>query len=261
MWTVRGPDSISPSQLTLYLTCSLKYRFEYIDRLPKAFRSASLALGTAIHAALQWLHNHRKTGRNPPLDEVLRVFDADWYAQSSAIEILGEEGGDALRLKAKELLSAYYHLPAKPIRGVEIPFQVPLVNPATGEILDLPLRGRIDLIEGEDEIVDFKTPKATPPLDGLPDNLQLTAYAYAYQILFGRPAKELRLMHLVKTKRPKIEEQKTWREPEDYERLFNVANEVLKGIRAGIFIPNRGCWLCSDCEYDQDCREWAGNEK
>jgi hypothetical protein len=27
----------------------------------------------------------------------------------------------------------------------------------------------------------------------------------------------------------------------DYERLFNVAKEVLKAINAGIFISNRGC--------------------
>jgi putative RecB family exonuclease len=256
---VGRPDALSPSQLTLYLTCSLKYRFEYIDRLPKTFRSSAMALGTAIHAALQWLHRHRKDGRNPPLDEVLRVFDGDWYAQTTATEIRAEEDPEALRLKAKELLSAYYALPQRSITGAEIPFQVPLVNPRTGELLEVPLRGRIDLIEGEGEIVDFKTPKATPPLEAIPDNLQLTAYAYAYKILFGREPKELRLVHLVKTKRPKIEEQKTWREAADYERLFNISREVLRAVEAGIFIPNRGCWLCHDCEFVPECREWVGN--
>ena len=42
--------------------------------------------------------------------------------------------------------------------------------------------------------------------------------------------------------------------------LFALAREVRRGIRAGIFVPNRGCWLCRDCEYDQDCREWTGND-
>ncbi len=255
------PDALSPSQLTLYLTCSLKYRFEYIDRLPKPFRSAAAALGTAVHAALQWLHRARKEGRHPPLDEVLRVFDGDWHAQHLAKEIHSAEDPAKLALKAKELLTAYYHqAPPKEVTGAEVPFQVPLVNPTTGEVLELPLRGIIDLVEGEDELVEFKTPKATPPLDALPDNLQLTAYSYAYEILFGRPPKVIRLVNLVKTKHPKIEVQETWRGKEDYERLFHIANEALKGIRAGVFIPNRGCWLCSDCEYDRDCREWTGNE-
>jgi putative RecB family exonuclease len=131
----------------------------------------------------------------------------------------------------------------------------------TGEVLDVPLRGIIDLVEGEDELVEFKVPQKTPPLADLPDNLQLTAYSYAYEMLFGGPPKEVRMVNLVRTKNPKIETQTTGRDKTDYERLFYLGKEVLKGIQAGVFIPNRGCWLCKDCEFDQDCREWAGNEE
>ena len=52
---VSAPDTVSVSQLTLYLTCSLKYRFQYIDRLPRLVRSAPLALGSSMHAALACL--------------------------------------------------------------------------------------------------------------------------------------------------------------------------------------------------------------
>ena len=65
----------------------------------------------------------------------------------------------------------------------------------------------------------------------------------------------------MRTKFLKIETQITGRTAEDFERLFYVGKEFLRGIRAGVFIPNRGCWLCADCEYDQDCREWTGNEE
>ena len=51
------------------------------------------------------------------------------------------------------------------------------------------------------------------------------------------------------------------REHQDFERLFHLGREVVKGVRAGVFLPSRGCWLCHDCEYDQDCREWTGNEE
>lgn len=255
-----APETISPSQITLYLTCSLKYKFDYIDRLPKATRSAALALGTAVHAALQWLHRDRKAGRNPPLDEVLRVFAADWHAQTTATDVLTREDPDTLLLKGKELLTAYYHQPWIPVQGAEVPFQIPLVNPETGEILDLPLRGVIDLIETDGALVEFKTPQRTPPADAIADNLQLTAYAYAYETLFGKPPSTIRLVNLVKTKQPKIESQETDRGERDYVRLFSIAKEVIKGVRAGVFVPNRGCWLCSDCEFDTDCREWTGNE-
>jgi len=116
----------------------------------------------------------------------------------------------------------------------------------------------MDLVEADGVVVEFKAPQKAPPLTDLPDNLQLTVYGYAYEKLFGKPAREIRKVSLVRTKTPKIDVQVTGRETPDYERLFK---EVLAGIRAGVFIPNRGCWLCHDCEFDQDCREWAGNEE
>jgi putative RecB family exonuclease len=257
-----GPDAISVSQITQYLTCSLKYRFHYIDRLPKLWGAAAAVFGIAMHAALEWLHKERKAGRKPPLHQLLKVFEADWNAQCLGNEVrFGEDDtAEKFVLKGKELLSQYYHWPEKPIRGAEIFFQLPLVNPTTGEVLDVPLRGVIDLVEGQDEVVEFKATQKTMPLNELPDNLQFTTYSYAYEMLYGRPPKALRLVNFVRTKNPKIETKSTERQKSDYERLFHIANEVLNGVRAGIFIPNRGCWMCKDCEYDKDCREWNGNE-
>lgn len=259
---VSAPDTVSVSQLTLYLTCSLKYRFQYIDRLPRLIRSAPLALGSSMHAALEWLHKERKAGRQPTLDQLLRVFDADWHAQLlEQDEAALEEPVDLITMKGKELLALYFHLPAKPVVDAELFFQIPLVNPATGEVLPIPLRGVIDLIEADDTLVELKTSQRRWNVESLPDNLQLTTYSYAYRMLFGRPAREIRLVNLVRTKTPVIEAHPTERNDRDHERLFHVSREVLKGVTAGVFLPNRGCWLCRDCEYDADCREWAGNEE
>lgn len=258
-----GPEAISISQINLYLTCSLKYRFQYIDRLPRLVQSAGLVFGGAIHKALEWLHKERRNGRNPPLDEVLRVFEADWHAQLLDAEVVfpDDDGKEKFVHKGKELLSQYYHRPAKPVRDAEVYFQLPLANPTTGEALDVPLRGVIDLVNADDTIDEFKAAARKFPIDDLPDNVQLTAYSYAFELLYGRPPKDLRLITLLRTKNPDIDVQVTGRDKRDYERLFNLGKEVLKGIRAGVFIPSRGCWLCKDCEYDPDCREWAGNEE
>jgi putative RecB family exonuclease len=258
-----GPEAISVSQINLYLTCSLKYRFQYIDRLPRLVQSAGLVFGSAMHKALEWLHKERRDGRNPPLPEVLRVFDADWHAQLLDAEVIfpDDDSKEKLVHKGKELLSQYYHLPPKPVRDAEVYFQFPLVNPATGEALDVPLRGVIDLVNADDTIDEFKTAAKRFALDALPDNIQLTAYSYAFELLYGRPPRDLRLITFLRTKNPDIDVQTTGRDKRDYERLFNLGREMRKGVRAGVFIPNRGCWLCKDCEYDPDCREWAGNEE
>jgi putative RecB family exonuclease len=255
-------ESLSPSQIFLYLTCSLKYRFQYIDRLPKLTRSATLIFGSAMHSALEWLHKAVKKGKRPPLDEILRVFEAGWNAQTLGEKVSFAENGDspeAMVRKGKELLSQFYHQFAMPVKEAELSFQLPLVNPRTGEALDIPFRGVIDLVEDGDVLDEFKTSQKSWSASDLPDNVQLTSYAYAYQMLFGRPPKTLRLINLVRTKHVKIEPMTTERGEQDYVRLFHLGKEVLKGVTTQVFIPNRGCWLCKDCEYDRDCREWTGN--
>ncbi len=255
-------ESLSPSQITLYLTCSLKYRFQYIDRLPKLTQSANLVFGGAMHAALEWLHKERKKGRQPPLDEILRVFEGDWNAQILGGTVLFADNGDsgeAMVRKGKELLSQFYHQFACTVKEAEMHFQLPLVNPATGEALEVPFRGVIDLVEDGDVLDEFKTSQKSWSSSDLPDNVQLTSYAYAFQMLFGRPPKTLRLINLVRTKNVKIEPMPTERGEKDYVRLFHLGKEVLNGVTSQVFIPNRGCWLCKDCEYDRDCREWTGN--
>jgi putative RecB family exonuclease len=262
---MRPPESLSASAIQLYLTCSLKYRFQYVDRLPRLTLSENQAFGTAIHAALNWLHKARKRGHNPPLAEVLQVFDGDWYAQTQAEGTrvtFGDDGdASALGYKGRELLSQYYHLPPGQVRDSEVWFTLPLVNPATGEVLDVPVRGAMDLIETDDTIVEFKAPKRAPALSDLPDDIQVTIYAYAYEKLFGRLPKEIRKVSLVRTKQPRIEPQITGRTQKDFERLFHLGREVVRAVRAGAFLPSRGCWLCADCEYRQDCDEWTGNEE
>jgi RecB family exonuclease len=257
------PESLSISQINLYRTCSLKYRFQYLDQLPRLVQSANMVFGSAIHKALEWLHKERRNGRNPPLDEVLRVFEGDWHAQLLGGEVVfpDDDGRDKFIHKGKELVAQYYHLPQKPVRDAEVYFQLPLTNPATGEVLDVPLRGVIDLVCADDTIDEFKTAAKRVSVSDLPDHLQLTTYSYAFELLYGRTPKDLRLITLLRTKNPDIDVQVTGRTKEDYERLFHIAKETLKGIRAGVFIPNRGCWLCSSCEFDPDCRAWTGNEE
>ena len=90
--------------------------------------------------------------------------------------------------KGRELLTQYYHLPTGQVFDSEVWFTLPLVNPTTGEALDVPIRGAMDLIEVDDVIVEFKAPQKAPPLTALPDDIQVTTYAYAHWKLFGKPA-------------------------------------------------------------------------
>jgi catechol 2,3-dioxygenase-like lactoylglutathione lyase family enzyme len=54
-------------------------------------------------------------------------------------------------------------------------------------------------------------------LESLPDNLQLTAYHYAYEMLFRESPKDLKLIQFIRTKQPKIETYITGRHQRDEE--------------------------------------------
>jgi len=58
-----------------------------------------------------------------------------------------------------------------------------------------------------------------------------------------------------KLKTPKFEQLYTIRTAAHRRRFAKIANAVLAGIDARVFIPCKS-WLCSDCEYVKQCGEW-----
>jgi len=252
-------DHLSASQMNLYLLCSLKYRFQYLDELPKPFRPAALAFGSAIHAALAWFHKQSRNGNGLSLEKVWKIFEADWFAQTLDTKIFydGPETASRLHVLAKELLRLYIARPQRQIQDAEVPFTVPLTNPVNGEQLEVNLEGFIDLVTDE-AIVEFKTSGQTMTSRDADNHLQLTAYSYAYETLFQRPVANLKIVDLVKAKKPKMVVLETVRTKADHERFFWMAQEVFYGIRSRVFFPRTGYW-CRDCEYAQHCRAWKGN--
>jgi putative RecB family exonuclease len=252
-------DHLSASQLNLYLLCSLKYKFQYVDKLPKPFKSSGLVFGSSVHSAISWLQKQRMAGKTVSLEQMLRVFGADWFASGVEAEIHYKPGENetSLQLLGRELLSQYYAMPTNGVKGSEIPFVVPLVNPKNGQGTGINFEGYLDLLESEDTIVEFKTSLRSMDQKDADEHLQLTAYSYAYSQLMGRTAKLLKLITLVKTKKSKIVPLETKRTAADHLRFFHLAAEVLKAIRSGIFFPHSS-FMCSDCEYADPCAQWSG---
>jgi len=253
-------EHLSSSQLNLYLQCSLKYRFRYIDKIPVPFKSSGLAFGSAIHSTLSWFHKERKKGNEVTLEDFLRLFDTDWYSQRADAEIRYKSGENETKLTviAKEILALYYHQEHNGVADSEIPFVVPLVNPSNGDRLGLNLEGFIDLIEKDDTIVEFKTSNQTFTQKNVDDNLQLTAYSYAYEMLYQKPPKCLEVVNFVKTKKPKMIILKTKRDMSDYQRFFSLAIQILRGIQYRLFFPRQN-FMCKDCEYGVLCSSWEAN--
>ncbi len=250
--------TLSVSQVNAYLGCPLKYRLQYVDKIPRPWRAAAMAFGTSIHAAVEWFHRERLAERTPDLSEVLKVFDADWYAQNVEPLVFSErESREGLAEKGRAMLQLYVEScnGTKPV-AVEQPFELDLADPETGEVLEVRLRGVIDLIEEGDVLVDLKTAGRTLESGGLERHLQLSTYALAFLLHRGNIPK-LRLDMLLKTTKPRLERHETTRSLEDLVWTARLIREVALAIETEHFFPNPS-WRCTECEYFAHCRQWRG---
>lgn len=250
-------DHLSSSQINLYLLCSQKYKYTYIDGLPKPFRSSALAFGSAFHSALSWLHTQRMKKNPVSVEMLFKIFETDWFSQRVETDIHYKEGEEEMKLASmgKEMLGLYFKQPHTIIKGSEVPFTIPLVNPLTGEDHGINFEGFFDLVEADETIVEFKTSAQVIAQPEIEIHLQLTAYGFAYQILHGRPARGFKLVNFIKNKKPRLEVSTTTRDKSHYEAFFLIVGQVLKSIRSGIFFPRSGYW-CRDCEYANICPLW-----
>ena len=249
---------ISVSQVNTYLGCSLKYRFQYVDKIPRPWRVAAMAFGTSVHAAVEWFHRERLAGRSVEMVEVLKVFDADWYAQNVEPLVFSErESKDSLAEKGRAMLQIYLESVngTMPV-AVEQPFELDLADPETGEVLDVRLRGIIDLVEEDQTLVDLKTAGRTLEHGGLERHLQLSTYALAFLLQHGAIPK-LRLDMLLKTAKPRLERHETTRSVEDLGWTARLIHEVSLAIETEHFFPNPS-WRCTECEYFAHCQQWRG---
>lgn len=252
------PRVISISQVNAYLGCPLKYRFQYVDKIPRPWRVAAMAFGSSVHAAVEWFHKERLAGRSPELTNVLKVFDADWYAQNVEPLVFSErESREGLAEKGRAMLQLYVEScnGTKPV-AVEQPFELDLADPETGEVLEVRLRGVIDLIEEGDVLVDLKTAGRTLEAGGLERHLQLSTYALAF-LLHQQRMPKLRLDMLLKTTKPRLERHETTRSLEDLSWTARLIREVALAIETEHFFPNPS-WRCTECEYYAQCQQWRG---
>ncbi len=252
-------DHLSASQIKLYLQCPQKYRFQYIDLLPRPFRPSALAFGSALHSALSWLHKSRMNGAAASLQELCKIFEADWYSQRVEVDTRFKDGDDPMRLEVmgREMLSLYFSRPHPKIKGSEVPFSVSLKRLDNGQSLGVSLDGFFDLVEEGDVIVEYKTSAAVMSPFDIHTMLQLSAYGFAYLSLYGRAPKLFRVINFIKQKKPRLEVTETRREQTDYELFVSMAEQILRAIRDGQFYPRAGFW-CKECEYQNSCPLWRG---
>ncbi len=259
-------DYVSPSRLGCWLTCPLRWKLTYLDGIREP-TPPSLFLGRRCHRGLEVHYRHRMLGTPLGPDEVLHRMDAGWEqaAAEENVAFASQAEEAALRRQAGELVRTYLaEIPADEARplAVESAMEAALVDPRTGEDLEIPLLGIADLVLDAAEgpvVIDFKTTaRAAPPLE-IAHEVQLTGYSYLFRRTTGRREAALEIRSLVKTRQPKIDVHRyPPRTDAHFRRLFAVVREYLDAIRGGRFSFRPG-WSCGICPFrESHCRQWGG---
>lgn len=180
---------LSHSQISLYQSCPLHYRLEYIDNLPTKDKSY-FSFGTVLHQCAEYFFGV-PVPPPPQLDQLLKFYEGCWISdgyESQEQEANYKSYGKAILAEFWKIHSADFRLPL----AVERSFTV--------DIGHVKLSGKIDRIDklesGRLSIVDYKSGKVLFTKDYLEQDLQLTLYQVAAERLWDIPVEKLTLYHL-----------------------------------------------------------------
>ena len=261
---------ISHSQIFTYLNCSLKYRFQYVEQRPPERTSIALPFGSAIHSAVEMYYRSLKnSGHAEPLEAIIDRFE-DYLSldldHAGAPVIFKKDMPDragAISM-GKAMLKAFYEnvdLSGLQIVEVELPLSWRLYSDDR-KSTEFNLIGIIDLLlmaeDGELIVVDNKTAAKPMAQSTADDDNQMTAYSYllaANKFISPIAPVKCRFDLLRKLKTPKVEHVYTSRTAQDRRRFAKIANTVLAGIDARIFMPQRS-WMCVDCSHSEACKAY-----
>jgi len=187
------PQSFSFSQLNLFKRCPFKYYLTYVLKVPMP-GSAALSYGLTMHGVLcKFLKNSWSQkdlfGQKPkPLSypNLIKLYEEfwidDWFDSKKIKEDYYQQGLKSLKLFYDDFINS-----RPEIKALEQNFVLDLSNYS--------LRGRIDRMDSDNRIIDYKTGHPKEKLDS-EDKLQLILYQIAAQEVLGIKPPQLTFYYL-----------------------------------------------------------------
>lgn len=263
---------LSPSKITLYADCSLRWKFHYIDQIKKPVSSIHLVYGSAIHKALETLNLSLLNNEDLHLENAFQAYEDCWLEGIEEQKIrLNQYTYTLYEMGLKALEKFYNESVDYEVIATEFPFEVPIVWPDRFKAIEncenYTLRGIIDaIIKRKDKIivVDYKTSKEKYNRFKLDSSIQLAIYAYAFRHMLSEGAfpdikhkKENAIAYHVFLKDyenldGEITLQKKKITDSHLNRMFYIIAQTINGIENSVFIPNFQS-TCKWCEFKKEC--------
>lgn len=243
---------ISYSALDTFQNCSLKYKFQNIDKI-KEPKSKEAVFGTLVHGTLNYIHTPSLTP--PNLEQALDYFSKNWNSDVFENEM---EERNAFSMGVS-MIQDYYkkNNPSDAnIVDLESRFAIEIQDGKTNAnhiisgIID-----RIDKTEEGYEIIDYKTTKKMPSQEKVDNDLQLSVYLSAF---LARYPKEIERLDKVTVSLYYLKHGVKLSSTRTLEQLNNAKQlflDVIAEIEKGDFQPNVTP-LCDWCGFQKYCPMW-----
>jgi DNA helicase-2/ATP-dependent DNA helicase PcrA len=248
----KGGLALSASDIDLYRTCPLKYKFARVFAIPQE-PTINQRFGILIHTVLDRFHAEEMradAGGMAPLagpeagslDRLLGLFEAGWRRQGFGAS------DDELQYRDRAV-AALARYQQRHSRSQSRP--VWLERNFSFRIGAHSLRGRVDRVDrhpdGGYELIDYKTgdPGSGPKLAG---DVQLALYRLGAREAWRIEADVGSYWYVLADERVALHA-----EPDDVERVERTVLEVAAGIEDQDFEPRPSHEICSWCDYRLIC--------
>src|SRR3954452_2693504 len=241
--------ALSASDIDLYRTCPLKYKFARVFAIPQE-PTINQRFGILIHQVLERFHAEQvraealsqaaESGGPPPsaagsLDRLLALFEAGWRRTGFG------SSDDKLQYRDRAVAAlARYH--EHDMRSESHP--VWLERSFAFAIGSHRLRGRVDRVDqlpsGGYELIDYKTGERRT---GTGDDVQLALYRLGAREAWQLETELGSYWYVLEDERVPVPPP-----PDDAERVERTVLEVAAGIEAQDFEPRPSYEICSWCD-------------
>jgi DNA helicase-2/ATP-dependent DNA helicase PcrA len=238
----RGEDlRLSASDLDLYLTCPLKYKFARVFGIPKA-PTINQRFGILIHNVLQRYHDPKTAPADAGLTGLMGLLEAGWRRSGFG------DSHDELQFhdRAVSAMENYWQAES---RSQSTP--VWLERQFEFRIGPHYLRGRVDRVDrredGTYEVIDYKTGMRVDTVRHGGD-IQLALYRLGAREAWDTEIEAGSYYYVLEGEKVAVESG-----PDDRERVERTALEVGEGILGQDFEPRPSPGVCGWCDFRLVC--------
>jgi putative RecB family exonuclease len=247
----------SHSRITSFENCRLQFKYRYIDRIKRDVEGIEAFMGKLVHEVLDDLYADPGRARAAAPEVYGERFDRLWQ----------ERFGPKVRVARDSMTPADYRATGRrcvesyfarhhPFDSGEVLGREERVEFAIDRQGRYRMQGFIDRLDkvGEDvlEIHDYKT-GALPREGSLKHDRQLSLYEIALRQRYPKVGEVRQVWHYLAHDRTFVER----RTLDDLRRVGQDTIAAIQTIEATASFPPRRSALCSWCEYQDMCPEWA----